>query len=183
MARRRRSRRFGGIVSLGELPLVNENVKALDVFMGVAAGFVGSAVVKAALQKLLPADTYVKLASTVGKFLPLVTGISAGAILYYAQKGMNRSRAVGHATGAVAIGLGMTVAELLRGQSIAGVTFSAAPVALDLSDYGGLLVDDTSRGMNGLIVADKSDQLSDLGVHALGEDGGDYSDIVELSKL
>lgn len=181
----RRRSRLGGIVSFGELPLVNESVKGLDVLMGAGVGFVGSALVKVALQKVLPADTYAKIASTVGKFLPLLTGISAGAVLYYVQKNSNKSRAAGHAIGAAALGLGLTVAELLKGTEVMGMKpFDAAPVSLDLSGYGGLLVDDSSQGqMNGLIVDDHSSQLNQLGAMSMGEDGGDYADVVELSRI
>lgn len=178
----RHHRRYGGIVSFGNLPLVNDSVKGMDVLVGAGVGFIASTLVKAALQKVLPGDAYAKLTTTVGKLLPLLTGISAGAALYYAQK--KSARGAGHAIGAIALGVGMTVSQYLSGQTIAGVKFEAAPVALDLSGYGGLLVDDNSGpAMNGLIVSDHSDQLNQLGAMSLGEDGGDYADVVELSRV
>lgn len=181
----RRHSRLGGIVSFGNLPLVNDSVKGLDVIVGAAVGFVGASLVKVGLQKILPPETYAKVAQAVGKFLPALTGLSAAAILYYAQKGMNRSRAAGHAIGAAALGVGLTVAELLKGTEVMGMKpFDASPVALDLSGYGGLLVNDNSGpAMNGLIVDDTSGALNQLGAMSMGEDGGDYADVVELSRI
>lgn len=185
MARRRS--RYGGIVSvgLGALPLVDENVKVLDVGVGVVAGLAGAALLKGLLKKFAP-DIYMKLAGAVGAGMPLVAGVGAAATLFYAQQKMNRGRATGHAAGAALAGL--TLAAWSFAQSKA----ASLPSWLDLSGtemvnlggayggaYGGMLVNDgqtTIPSYGGLLVADNSNALNQLGAMSMGDDDYETGD-------
>jgi Kef-type K+ transport system membrane component KefB len=176
----RRSRYAG--LSLGALPLVGESVKGTDVLVGVLAGIIGAAGVKAIAQKVLPPETWLKLKESLGIALPLAGGVSVAAILYYAQKGMDKDRATGHAIGAAAAGLVVTTVSYLKDKEFLGLKFDAPPVQLSLSDYNGLLVDNANRSMNGLIV-DNNAALGRLGAISMGgDDELGYSDVVALQS-
>ncbi len=172
MARRRRS--FRGITSLnlGNFPVsMSDSVNVGDVLMGVGVGLVGAAGVKAVLNKFAPA-LYAKVRDMAGPAIPLITGISAGAVLYYAQKGSSRAR--GHAVGAAMAGLAITLMSYLPKLNLPGLDFSDV-VALNLGGlggYNGLLVADNSdsNAYHGLIVADTSDSLNELAAMSMGDD-------------
>ena len=176
MARRRR---YSGL-SLGALPLVGERVSGTDVLVGTAVGLVAALGIKAVAQKVIPVETWGKIESTLGKALPLAGGVSAAAVLFYAQKGMDKDRATGHAIGAALAGLVVAGAQYLRAEY--PNTFSAPPVQLSLSDYNGLLVDNANRSMNGLIV-DNNASLGRLGALSMGgDDELGYADVVALQS-
>lgn len=170
MARRRR-RSYRGITSLnlGNLPVgLDDSVQVKDVLMGVAVGLVGAAGVKAVLNKFAP-TIYAKVSGIAGPAIPLVTGIAAGAVLYYAQKGSGRAR--GHAVGAAMAGLAVTLMAYLPKLNIPGLDFNEV-VALNLSGmggYNGLLVNDSSD-FQGLLVSDNSDSLNELAAMSMGDD-------------
>ena len=180
MARRHK---YHGItsISLGEMPVkLDDQVKVQDVLLGVAAGLLASAGVKAVLNKFAP-DVYAKIKDTAGPAIPLLTGISAAAVLYYAQKGS--SMAKGHAVGAVAAGLAATLMSYLPSRKIPYLDFSDV-VSLNLSGvggYSGLLVNDHSDQFNGLLVNDKSDSLNQLAAYSMGEE--DEDGLMALSAM
>lgn len=181
MARRRRS--FRGITSLnlGNFPVsLDDSVKVSDVLVGVAVGLVGAAGVKAVLNKFVP-DVYAKVRDMAGPAIPLVTGIGAAAVLFYAQKGSGRAK--GHAVGAAMAGLAVTLLGYLPKLNIPGLDFNEV-VSLNLSgmgDYSGLLVADRSDALNGLLVADRSDSLNELAAYSLGDEENDG--LMALSNL
>ncbi len=180
MARRRR--RYSGIVSLGGLEdVISGSVNTKDVLMGLAAGVIGGLGLKFVLNKYAPSIA-VQLGKA-GKAIPLVTGLTIGAALFYAQKGS--AAAKGQALGAGAAGAAITLLGYAAdwaasaGYNVAG--YGDPAMALNLSNYRGLLVDNAvQRPMNGLIV-DNNANLSRLGALSMGgDDELGYSDIVAL---
>lgn len=186
-SRRRRSRKgLAGVtsVNLGAITdILKSSVSVQDVLVGVAAGFVGANVVQMVAKKVIPPETYDKLASTVGPALPALSAAGAAAALYYLQKKSAPARAEGHAAGALAAGVTLTVAALLKGKSLLGVSFDeVTSVNLGYSgyrglggyNYNGLLVSDTTDGLSGyggLLVSDTTDgSLSGLAMSAMGDD-------------
>lgn len=199
--RRRRHRRYRGlgdlvqIPGLSDLPFVNRSVNSTDVLVGGAVGFVASKAVEGAAAKFGGA-TWVSMAGSVGKFMPLLSSGAAAAALWYAQK--KNARGTGHAVGALAAGVAMTAANLLRGQTFFGISFNEV-VAVDLGSYRGLLVNDSMGGMivrdgynlqngynvpgyNGMLVRDNSDQraMSDLARLSMSED---YDGLADLTRM
>lgn len=182
MARRRR--RYNGIVSLGGLEnIVSGSVSTKDVLMGLVAGVVGGLGLKFVINKYLP-SVAVQLGK-IGNLVPLATGVSVGALLFYAQKGSQaaKGQALGAAGAGAAISL-LTYASDWAAKAGYGVAGYHGPtMALNLSNYGGLLVDNTvarSQQMSGLIV-DNNANLSRLGALSMGgDDELGYSDIVAL---
>lgn len=171
MARRRR--RYHGITSLnlGALPVgLDDSVKVGDLLMGIGVGLVGAAAVKAALNKFAPA-LYAQVRDMAGAAIPAVTGLAAGAVLYYAQRNSSPARAKAHAVGAFAAGTAVTLMAYLPKLSgvVPGLDFSDV-VALNLGGYNGLLVADNSDQFNGLLVADNSDSLNELAAYSMGDD-------------
>ena len=173
MARRRRSYRGITSISLGAFPVgLDDQVKVMDVIMGVAAGLVGAAGAKALLNKFAP-DIYGKVKDVLGPAIPLATGGLAAAALYYAQGGSSRAR--GHAVGAVMAGLAATLTAYLPKLNIPYLDFSDV-VSVNLGSmggYGGLLVADTSDQFNGLLVNDRSDDLNQLAAYSMGDESDD----------
>ncbi len=172
------ARRYSGItrVALGAFPQLNRSANVGDVAVGVGLGIVGSAGVKAVLGKFAP-GVLASAEGMAGKATPLLTGLAAGAALYYGQK--KSSRGFGHAVGAVAAGLTLTVVEFLRGQSFFGLNFSEV-TAVNLGGYRGLLVPDhTDARMNGLLVADNTDsRLNELAAMSMGADDDGIASLV-----
>lgn len=177
MARRRR--RYHGItsISLGNLPVgLNDHVAVQDVLLGIVAGLGASAVLKGLLNKFLPVQ-YAQLKNAAGPAVPLLASAGAGAALYMLQKGSDRAK--GHAVGAVAAGLAVTVMGYLPkvASMIPGVPFDFSDVVSvnlgGLGGYGGLLVADSSDQFNGLLVADKSDDLNQLAAYSMGDSDDD----------
>jgi hypothetical protein len=175
MARRnrRRSALHGLIPDLG-------TVQPIDVAAGALVGLVVSAGLKAAIKKYAPTVA----TSVPAGVLPAGLGVSAGAVLYYVQKGMAPQRASGHAVGAAVAGLAVAALDYLKSNNPAPefLDFSAPPVGLNLSDYSGLLVENqATQSMGGLLVDNAS--MGALGVASMGgDDEMGYSDIVALQS-
>ncbi|MFZ2152124.1 MAG: hypothetical protein WAV09_03390 [Minisyncoccia bacterium] len=180
MARRRR--RFSGIVSLGGLTdIVGGSVATKDVLMGLVAGVVGGLGLKYVLNKYLPS-----VSAQLGKLggaVPFATGLSIAAALFYAQKGSQaaKGQALGAAGAGAAISLLGYAADAAAKAGFAVSGYGGPAMALNLSNYSGLLVDNAAqRPMNGLIV-DNNANLSRLGALSMGgDDEVGYSDIVAL---
>jgi len=182
MARHRRHRRYGSVValpSLSELPLVGESVKVSDAIVGGILGFVAAAALKAGVRKFAP-SVAAQIEGTAGRFLPVVAGAGAAAVLYYGEDKllkMGRSRAIGHASGALLSGLALTAWDLLKqyGPGI-GLPFDEA-VQVRL---GGVLINDSSDGkaLSGVLITDHSDNLAELAAMSMGADDAD--DVMEM---
>lgn len=171
---RRRSYRGITSLTLGALPIsLNDSVRFGDLLMGVGVGLVGAAAVKAALNKFAPA-LYAQVRDMAGAAIPAVTGLAAGAVLYYAQRNSNSTRAKAHAIGAITAGAAVTLMAYLPKLSgvVPGLDFSDV-VALNLGGYNGLLVADNSDQFNGLLVADQSDSLNELAAYSMGDSDDD----------
>lgn len=180
MARHRRRRRYGGTVgvNLGQFPLLGESVNATDVLMGMGAGLLASAAVKAAIKRFAP-QVYGQIASTAGMWFPAVAGAAGAAAVYFGGTKLFRvsqHRASGLALGAVAVGGALSLWDFARA-NLAGVgggllDFSGT-VGVNLGQYG-MLIDDSAgqgvNGMGGLIVADHSDGLAELAAISMGPD-------------
>jgi len=165
----RRRHSFRGItsVALGAFPDLNKSVTVMDVGVGVIGGLVAAAGVRAALAKFAP-SILAQADGALGKAMPFATGVAAGAALYYAEK--KSSRGYGHAVGAAMAGLALTAMDFLRGQHLFGMTFNEV-TRVQLGQYGGLLVQDGTDRLNGLLVADSTDsRLNELGAMSMGGD-------------
>jgi hypothetical protein len=176
MARRRR--RYSGFGSLD----LSDSISLSDAAIGIAAGTLGALGLSALVNKFLP-SVAVKLAP-YKNLLPAITGVGVGAALYYGQgqspkaKGQAIAAAV---AGAAVAGLSY-VSSALAGAGYAPMAgFGAPAVALNLSNYAGLLVNNpVQQRMNGLIV-DNNANLGALGAASMGgDDEMGYADIVAL---
>lgn len=182
MARHRRRRRFGGTVgvSLGRaIPLLGESVNATDVLLGMGAGLVASAAVKAAVKRFAP-SIYTQVANTAGMWFPAVAGAAGAAAVYFGGTKLfkvSQHKASGLALGAAAVGGALSLWDFARA-NLAGVgggllDFSGT-VGVNLGSPYGMLIDDSAgqgvNGMGGLIVADHSDGLSELAAISMGPD-------------
>ena len=178
-------RRYGGMVSipLGNfLPSVRGSVRPMDVIIGGAVGFVGVNVLDALLNKFA-ASAWGSVKTSLGKLLPVAVGTLAGSAIYMVGKKtklLAADKATGFFWGAVAYGVAATAQNFLRGMAIpgaGGAVFSDV-VALPLSSYNGLLVDNPAP-MNGLLVDNPTPQRSNLaalGQLSLGDDEYDGMD-------
>lgn len=180
MARHRRRRSFRGITTipgLGGFEVLKKDVEAMDVLVGAAVGFVGSALVKGAAKKFL-ASSYPQIAQTVGKFMPAATGLAVGAIAYYAQK--KSKSGLGHAIGAVSAGVGMTVRDFAADALGSSDLFDFSEVTqVNLGRYGGLLVNDATNGYAGLLVNDATNGYGGL----LVSDATDNKGLNDLARV
>lgn len=181
MSRRRRHKRYGSAVevSLGSLPFMNDSVNVMDVVIGIGAALLGSAVAKGIFKKVAP-EMYMKVATTVGAAMPMVTGGIVSAALYYGQG--KSSRAKGHAVGAAAAGLALGGWDLLKAQlgSVSPYLDFSEVVSVNmgnwgggLGNYNGVLINDNSDRMNGysgVLIADKSDGLNELAAMSMAPD-------------
>jgi hypothetical protein len=168
-------------VNLGRaIPLLGESVDSTDVLLGMGAGLIASAAVKAALKNFAP-QVYAQIASTAGMFLPALTGAAGAAAVYFGGTKllkMSPHKASGLAVGAVAVGGALSLWDFARA-NLSGVAsgmldFSGTVgVNLGHNPYG-MLIDDSAgqgvNGMGGLIVADHSDGLAELAAISMGPD-------------
>lgn len=179
----RRSSPYSGTVSLGRY--LDSPVKPMDVIVGAIVGLGVGAAVKYAVDKVAPdalASVKTALGSGAGAILPIGTGFSAAAILYFAQRNMDESRATGHAIGAAVGGLVLGAFDFLRTSDMTKAYFSDNPVALNLNDYRGLLVDNAARRSLGGLLVDNAN-LGSLGAASMGgDDDMGYADIVQLTS-
>ena len=119
------------------------SVKPMDVVVGAVAGAVGTI----ALAKVLPASASASLPDVVKNNMPVVGGAATAAILYYAQKRKNPTRAGGHAIGAL-VG---TAAVWLSQQTQPGGLFAMAGLVKfpGLSAYGApIFQNPTTQGLS-----------------------------------
>ena len=157
---------------------MGDNVKVMDVVVGLAAGAIGAIAVPILINKYAPPS----ISGPLSKFGTLVGGLSVGAALFYAQKGS--SQATGHAVGAAAAGAALALTAYAQGpitSALGGWGYGSPPVSMNLSNYQGLLVDNNAqRGMGGLIV-DNNASLGALGALSMGgDDEVGYADLVAL---
>lgn len=187
MARRRR---YGGIVSLplgSFMPPLRGDVNALDVVVGGGLGFVGINALDGLLNRFGGA-AWQSAKTSLGKLMPAVAGLAAGSLFYMAGKKtrLGAKRGTGYFWGSVAYGVASTVQNYLRGQTIAGVTFSDV-VALPLGgyNYGGLLVDNPApmNGYNGLLVDNPAPQRSNLSALGQLSMADDYDGMDALASM
>lgn len=192
MARRRR-RRFGSTVgvNLGRLPLVGESVNTTDVLMGMAAGTVASAAVKAAFKRFAP-SIYTQVAGTAGALMPAVVGGAAAAAIYFGGRkflGMSDYKAKGLAAGAVAVGGALSLWDFARANLATvggGLLDFSGTVGVNLGGYGpyGMLIEDSAgqgvNGYGGMIVADHSDGLAELAAVSMGPDDDGINELMSM---
>lgn len=192
--RRRRSKRYGGIVSLpgfGKLPSLGlpslkGSVRGMDVLVGGAAGFAATNVLDALLNKFAP-EMWTKVKVGAGKLLPLLVSGLAGGALYLAQKKSNQG--AGHFFGAVAYGVAGTAQNFLRGVQIPGLGTSFSDVVslpLGYASYNGLLVDNPApqmQGYNGLLVDNPAPQRSNLAALGQLSMADDYDGMDALASM
>jgi hypothetical protein len=150
MARRRRRRHYGGLVSIpavGRLDMKSLNptgktVRSDDVLMGAFGGLAGGLGVKYALSKagILP-----KLPAFLLRNITATTTIAAGVLALMFRK--NKSAGLGNFVGAIAAGLTPVVGGVLvkTFPSFAGLVM--VPQVGGYGRYGGLLIDDAYAGL------------------------------------
>lgn len=196
MARhRRRHKRYGSVVSvgLGNLPgadLFKGSVRIQDVLIGAGVGVIASALLKGALNQFGGA-TYAGLKTTVGPALPALSGLAAGAALYFIQKKSESSK--GMAAGAIASGLAETVSRFAATATAGNAMFDfSGTVGVNLGGYRGhvgrmgMVINDRSddgggiHGMNGLLIADHSDSLAELANVSMGPDNDGIAELVGM---
>lgn len=193
MARHRR-RRYGSVVSvgLGNFPgaeMLKGSVRIQDVLIGAGVGVVASALLKGALNQFGGA-TYAGIKTTVGPALPALSGLAAGAALYFLQK--KSESAKGMAAGALASGLAETVSRFAAQATAGNAMFDfSGTVGVNLGHYGrvgrmGMVINDRSdndagiHGMNGLLIADHSDSLAELANVSMGPDNDGIAELVGM---
>lgn len=177
MAKRHRRRRYGGTVgvNLGRLPLLGESVNTTDVAIGIGAGILASAAVKAAVKRFAP-GVYAQVAATAGAAMPVLVGAAGAAALYFGGTKllkMNSYKAKGLAAGSALVGAALAAWDFARANLSTvggGLLDFSGTVGVNL----GMLIDDSAgqhvNGMNGLIIADHSDNLAELAAVSMGPD-------------
>ena len=180
------------MVKVTGLGVFDKSVNSTDVLLGAGLGLAGSAGVKAVAKSVFK-DA---IPDAVHQFMPLLGGIGSAAALYYAQKGSNKSRATGHAVGAVAAGLVVQVYNLLKEK------FPDAfgdVVSLKFSGMNGLLINENiprigpggMQGYNGLIVNEPghalggyadNPSLRELAQVSMGEDQSGLEELMEMDE-
>lgn len=189
MARRRR-RRYGSTVgvNLGRLPLMGESVNTTDVLMGVGAGILASAAVKAAVKRFVP-QVYAQIASTAGAAMPLLVGAAGAAAVYFGGTKllkMNSYKAKGIAAGSALVGAALAAWDFARANLSTvggGLLDFSGTVGVNLGGYNMLIEDSAGQGvngMNGLIVADHSDGLAELAAVSMGPDDDGIDQLLSM---
>src|SRR5258706_4175172 len=158
MARRRRRshRRYGSMVKIHGLGVLNKSVNTTDVLVGAAVGLGGTLLLKGFGNKML--------AGTAPDWLlkgsPMVGGALAGGAMYFLGKKKNMAKANGHLFGALAAGASVQAWDVLKTSFPEGL---GDVVSLKLGRYGnrygkyGVFVDEKTPsvgpgGYGGLVV-------------------------------
>ncbi len=159
MAKRNERRRAGREVEhrMGNLPgmsILRGSVQGTDVVVGAAVGLGASAALKYAMNTYL-ASFMGSLPLFVVRFMPTLTGVASGALLYAAQKKSNSARAKAHFVGAVAAGVSVNVWQELSArfpglQDYVSVRMGGYGQLVNDPRYAGVLVDDSSRNLSEL---------------------------------
>lgn len=140
-------------MNLPGLSILKGSVSGQDVVVGAAVGLGASAGIKYLLNTYA-ASLMTGLPAIVVRFMPTLTGIAAGGLLYTAQKRSNSARAKAHFVGAVAAGVSVNVWQELQAR------FPSVGDYVSVPTYGGMLVRD--RGMGGMLVEDSGRNLAEL---------------------
>jgi hypothetical protein len=167
-------------VSLGGLPFMGDSFRFADIVVGIGMGVVGSALVKGLFKKFMPPATYAKIASTVGKGMPLLAGaVVATGLSMAGKKGIGGAGMQGYAAGAAITGAVLSGWDLAKDKLA-----TMAPEYFDYNEvvsvnmggygnYGGVLINDRSDGLGGyggVLIADKSDGLNELAAMSMAPD-------------
>lgn len=161
-------------MNLGRLPLMGASVNTTDVLMGVGAGIIASAAVKAAIKRFAP-SLYAQIAGTAGAAMPLLVGAAGAAAIYFGGTKllkMNSYKATGLAAGSALVGAALAAWDFARANLATvggGLLDFSGTVGVNLGGYN-MLVNDNTQGMDGLIVADHSDGLAELAAVSMGPD-------------
>lgn len=132
------------------------SVGVRDVAFGIGAGLAGSIGLKWAVKQAGVAD---KLPAFVNRFWPAVSGVATGLALYALEKKGAYGKAKAHLIGASLAGLTISAWDALKAQ----FPDLADLVSLQLSDYRGVLVDDSRyAGYRGMLVDDNSNSARNL---------------------
>lgn len=135
------------------MTLFRGSASTADVAVGAFIGMAGIAGVKFVVNKWLVG----KVPALALRALPALSGALTGAVLLTVGKGNAKAR--GHALGAVLAGVTINVWDEIRAQ----VPQLADLVSVRLSNYGGMLVDDSQQQYAGMLVDDNSSRnLADL---------------------
>lgn len=113
----RRRRHYRGLVKfpgLGFLPKVPTSVKPTDVAVGAVLGLAGGVAIAKGTTAL--AAQGVNVPAPIASAGPVLAGALSAGALYLAQKKKNKSRAMGHAIGALLGGLVVAGHQLLQSQ-------------------------------------------------------------------
>lgn len=196
MARKRRHsrRRYGAMVQIPGLGMLNKSVNTTDVLTGAALGFAGTLALKGLGNKLFAG----KVPDFLLKGSPLVGGIVTGAVLYAVGAKKDKSKANAHLFGALTAGASVQAWDVLKTSFPEGL---GDVVSLKLNQYGklnrygkyGVFVDERTpvvgpggATLGGLIVDEGGRSLSDrnLGqLAAVSMNDAEASGMEELMSL
>ncbi len=140
----------------------NWNVNAMDVGAGLIVGGLGAGAAKYAFNNF---PVLQGLPDIVKKGVPLLGGLAAGAIAFYAQKGSPQAK--GHFLGATAMGAVVTTWDALKNQFPA----LADPVVYNFGGYGILTPDGRVPGQlsaYNAVINDPRPGMADLAAQTLG---------------
>lgn len=164
--RRRRRRQYESYVQIpGLSELIPESVGGMDVIVGAALGTAAGAVVKPVVSKLSD-----KIPAALQPYLPALGSALTGLGLYYLQR--KSPRAAGHLVGSLAVAASQATFEALK--KVAPQYYGDV-VTLPMSNYSGLLVDETTpavgpgayKGYGGLLVDEPLRAMSDANLAEL----------------
>lgn len=201
MARRRRHhRRYHGTVgvNLGDLPGLGKSVNSTDVLVGAGVGVIASALLKGIANVAAP-SAIAPVKAAVGGFYNALIGAATGAAVYFGAKSLMKSspeKATSYAVGAALPGIAQSLQQLAIqyvGPASGGMLDFSGTVGVNLGVYTrnpprsmGMLVSDNSDqgqgvpAMNGLLVADHSDNLAELAAISMGPDSDGIAELMVM---
>jgi len=170
MARRRRRshRRYGSMVKIPGLGVLNKSVNTTDVLVGAAVGLGGTLLLKGFGNKML--------AGTAPDWLlkgsPMVGGALAGGAMYFLGKKKNMAKANGHLFGDV---VSLKLGRYGNRYGKYGVFVDEKTPSVGPGGYGGLVVNDPQRSLSDGNLA----QLAQVSMSG-GMGDGDMESLMEL---
>lgn len=175
MARRRRRshRRYGAMVQIPGLGMLDKSVNTTDVLVGAGLGFAGTLALKGLGNKMLAGQ----VPDAILKGSPLVGGIIAGGLAYLLESKKNKQRATGHLFGALTAGAAVQAWDVMKTSFPTGL---GDVVSLKLGRYAGrrggygVFVNERTpavgpggASLNGLLVNEPGRSMSDHNLAAL----------------
>jgi len=196
MARHRRRRRYGSTVgvNLGALPGLGKSINSTDALIGAGVGVIATALVKGLANMFMPGPA-AQVRGALGSFFPAAAGAVAATGVYFGSKMLLKTspeKSMSYAVGAAVPGLAQSLQQLAVqyvGPATGGALDFSGTVGVNMGVYTrsppmGMLVADTSdQGQGtygGLLVADHSDNLSELAAISMGPDSDGIAELMTM---